>query len=50
MFLNYFLMELKQLEKVVDIYDGDTCKIIVVYKNELMRFNCRLVGLDTSPI
>ena len=28
--------------KVVDIYDGDTCKIVIVINNELMRFACRL--------
>jgi len=46
----FSLNGVKTVGKVVDIYDGDTCKIILVYKNELMRFNCRLVGLDTPEI
>jgi len=36
--------------KVVEIYDGDTCKIIVCLNNTLQKFNCRLFGLDTPEI
>ena len=32
--------------KVVDMYDGDTCKIILIYNNELLKFTCRLKHLD----
>ena len=36
--------------KVVEMYDGDTCKIVLIYKNELMKFNCRLMHLDTPEM
>jgi endonuclease YncB( thermonuclease family) len=38
--------------KVVDIYDGDTCKIIF-YDNSsqsFIKYNCRLIGIDTPEI
>ena len=46
----FSLNGVKTVGKVVDMYDGDTCKIILVYKNELMRFNCRLIYLDTPEM
>jgi len=36
--------------KVVDIYDGDTCKIVMFLDNRMTKFTCRLVGLDTPEI
>ena len=36
--------------KVVDIYDGDTCKIVLLNDNKLQKFNCRLSGLDTPEM
>ena len=33
--------------KVVEMYDGDTCKIILLVNNVLQKFSCRLLGLDT---
>lgn len=36
--------------KVVDIYDGDTCKIIMPFKSCLYRWNCRLLGIDTPEL
>lgn len=36
--------------KVVDIYDGDTCKVVLLYKGEYAKFTCRLVGLDTPEM
>ena len=36
--------------KVVEMYDGDTCKIILLVNNILQKFNCRLVGLDTPEM
>ena len=41
---------IKTLGKVVDIYDGDSCKIILVNGNVLMRFNCRLKFIDTPEM
>ena len=36
--------------KVVEIYDGDTCKIVLIINNNLQKFNCRLLGLDTPEM
>jgi endonuclease YncB( thermonuclease family) len=36
--------------KVVDIYDGDTCKVVLLYKGEYAKFTCRLFGLDTPEM
>jgi endonuclease YncB( thermonuclease family) len=36
--------------KIVDIYDGDTCKIILIVDNTLKKFNCRLLGIDTPEM
>jgi len=38
--------------KVVDIYDGDTCKIIFydVASKSFVKYNCRLIGIDTPEI
>ena len=46
----FSLNNIKTLGKVVDIYDGDTCKIVLVINNILYKFNCRLTGLDTPEI
>lgn len=36
--------------KIVDMYDGDTCKIVLLVNNVLQKFNCRLLGLDTPEM
>lgn len=36
--------------KVCDVYDGDTCKIIMEYNKNFHIFNCRLLGIDTKEI
>ena len=46
----FSLNGINTIGKVVDVYDGDTCKIILVYQNNLLRFNCRLNFLDTPEI
>ena len=46
----FSLNNIKTLGKVVDIYDGDTCKIVLIINNILYKFNCRLTGLDTPEI
>jgi len=38
------------LGKVVEMYDGDTCKIVLAINNNLQKFNCRLLGLDTPEM
>jgi endonuclease YncB( thermonuclease family) len=36
--------------KIVEMYDGDTCKIVLLNNNNLQKFNCRLLGLDTPEM
>ena len=38
------------LGKVVDCYDADTCRINIILNNKLVKFNCRLYGIDTPEI
>ena len=46
----FTLNNIKTIGKVVDVYDGDTCKIIFVYNNGLHKFTCRLIGIDTPEM
>jgi endonuclease YncB( thermonuclease family) len=36
--------------KVVEVYDGDTCKIVLPLQNSLYKFTCRLNGIDSPEI
>tara|TARA_B100001093_G_C26717746_1_gene966408 strand:- start:100 stop:600 length:501 start_codon:yes stop_codon:yes gene_type:complete len=36
--------------KVVDVYDGDTCSIVIILNNKLTKFKLRTVGYDTPEI
>jgi len=36
--------------KIVDIYDGDTCKILLYIDGKIVKFPCRLNGIDTPEI
>jgi endonuclease YncB( thermonuclease family) len=36
--------------KVVEMYDGDTCKIVLLINGQLQKYNCRLLGLDTPEM
>jgi endonuclease YncB( thermonuclease family) len=46
----FSLNGIRTIGKVVDVYDGDTCKIILANGNVLLRFNCRLKFLDTPEM
>ncbi len=46
----FSLNGIRTIGKVVDVYDGDTCKIILANGNVLMRFNCRLKFIDTPEM
>jgi len=37
---------LKTIGKVVEVYDGDTCKIALINDNKIMKFACRLNFID----
>ena len=36
--------------KIVDVYDGDTIKIVFEYKGEFIKYSARLYGIDTPEI
>jgi endonuclease YncB( thermonuclease family) len=36
--------------KVVDCYDGDTCRIAFYYKDEIIQLSCRMQGYDAPEI
>ena len=36
--------------KVVSIYDGDTCDLVIIRNGSLERFKSRLLGIDTPEI
>jgi endonuclease YncB( thermonuclease family) len=36
--------------KIVDIYDADTCKIVFILNNSIVKFNCRLSHIDSPEI
>ena len=39
-----------KLGRVVDVYDGDTCKINMKFKDKIYKWNCRLMGIDTPEL
>lgn len=45
-----FTLEGNYIGKVVEIYDGDSCKIAIAYNNKLYKFVCRLSGIDTPEL
>jgi len=36
--------------KVVDVYDGDTCKVVFYLKDKFVKFNCRLYGINAPEL
>lgn len=36
--------------KCVDVYDGDTIQLVFPLQDELFRWTCRLIGIDTPEI
>ena len=36
--------------KVVELHDGDTCKMILFLNGRLEKYNCRLLGIDAPEI
>ena len=39
-----------KLAKCVDVYDGDTIKVVFPLENKLYKWNCRLSGIDTPEL
>jgi endonuclease YncB( thermonuclease family) len=46
----FTLKGIKTVGKVVEIYDGDTCKIVLPLNNKLLKYTCRLNGLDAPEM
>ncbi len=46
----FTLEGLKTLCKVVDVYDGDTIKIVFYYKDDLLKWTVRLWGINTPEL
>jgi micrococcal nuclease len=42
--------DIKTYAKIIDIYDGDTFKIIFRYNKKFIKVKCRLFGIDTPEI
>lgn len=40
----------KTIGRVVDIYDGDTCSVIIYYGGKYLKYPVRLHGIDTCEI
>lgn len=36
--------------KVVNVYDGDTIKVVIIFNNKLTRFNIRMSGYDSPEL
>ena len=46
----YSLKNLLMEGKVVNVYDGDTIHVVFVINNQLVKYNCRLLGIDSPEI
>jgi endonuclease YncB( thermonuclease family) len=46
----FTLEDTKTLCKVVDVYDGDTVKVVFYYKDELLKWTVRLYGINTPEL
>jgi endonuclease YncB( thermonuclease family) len=36
--------------KIVNVYDGDSCKVILKFAGSLYQFNCRIAGIDAPEM
>lgn len=46
----FTLAGLESYAKVVHVYDGDTCHVVIKYNDRFTKFTCRLIGLDTAEM
>lgn len=45
--INYFSLKGNTLiAKICSVYDGDTCSVIFEYRNEFIKYKCRMMGYD----
>jgi len=41
---------MKCYAKIVDVYDGDTFKACIYYRNQIIKINCRTLGYDSPEM
>ena len=46
----YSLKNISMEGKVVNVYDGDTVHVVFIINNQLVKYNCRLLGIDSPEI
>ena len=46
----FSLKENNVIAKVVQVHDGDTCDLVFEYRGELVRYSCRLEGINTAEL
>ena len=40
----------KKIGKVVSVYDGDTCRIVLYLESKIVKFHCRMNGYDSPEM
>ena len=45
-----FHLKTNHITKVVDVYDGDTCQVVIRHNNKWVRFKVRCKGYDSPEI
>lgn len=49
--INYFSLNGNTfVAKVCNIYDGDTCSVLFSYRNEFIKYKCRMMGYDSPEL
>ena len=46
----YYKLEGKYVSKIVDVYDGDTCTVVIYNKGNFEKHKLRLKGIDTPEL
>jgi endonuclease YncB( thermonuclease family) len=46
----YTLDGIKTTGKILEVYDGDSCKIALIYENKILKYTCRLNFIDAPEI
>lgn len=49
--INYFSLKGNSfIAKVCNVYDGDTCTVLFSYRNEFIKYKCRMMGYDSPEL
>ena len=49
-YTQFNLIDYSTWVRVVDVYDGDTCKVVFYYRNEPIKITIRLIDYDTPEL